>query len=33
MVWSELFETEAYPVVTAEQGLELARRALSCGQG
>jgi hypothetical protein len=33
MDWSEMFEIEVFPVVTAEQGLEMARQAMSSGQG
>jgi hypothetical protein len=29
MDWSEMFEIEVFPVVTAEQGLEMARQAMS----
>ena len=29
MDWGDFFEIEAYPVVTAEQGLEMARQAMS----
>src|SRR3954454_1982571 len=29
MDWSEMFEIDLYPVVTAEQGLEMARQAMS----
>lgn len=29
MDWGDIFEIEAYPVVTAEQGLEMARQAMS----
>jgi Protein of unknown function (DUF3303) len=32
MEWGDLFEIEVFPVVTAEQGLEMARQAMS-GQG
>jgi hypothetical protein len=32
MDWSDMFEIEVFPVVTAEQGLEMARQAMS-GQG
>ncbi len=32
MDWGDVFEIEAYPVVTAEQGMEMARQAMS-GQG
>src|ERR671929_2071491 len=33
MDWNEMFEIEVFPVVTAEQGLEMARQAMSSGQG
>ena len=33
MDWNEMFEIETYPVVTAEQGMEMARQAMSSGQG
>jgi hypothetical protein len=33
MDWSDMFEIEVFPVVTAEQGLEMARQAMSSGQG
>jgi hypothetical protein len=29
MDWNEMFEIEVFPVVTAEQGLEMARQAMS----
>jgi hypothetical protein len=29
MDWSEMFEIEVFPVVTAEQGMEMARQAMS----
>jgi hypothetical protein len=29
MDWSEMFEIEVFPVVTAEQGLQMARQAMS----
>jgi hypothetical protein len=32
MDWGDMFEIEVFPVVTAEQGLEMARQAMS-GQG
>lgn len=32
MEWGDMFEIEVFPVVTAEQGLEMARQAMS-GQG
>ena len=32
MDWGEMFEIEVFPVVTAEQGLEMARQAMP-GQG
>jgi hypothetical protein len=31
MDWGDLFEIEVFPVVTAEQGLEMARQAMSSG--
>ena len=33
MDWGDMFEIEVFPVVTAEQGLEMARQAMSSGQG
>jgi Protein of unknown function (DUF3303) len=33
MDWSDMFEIEVFPVVTAEQGLEMARQAMASGQG
>jgi hypothetical protein len=33
MDWGDFFEIEVFPVVTAEQGLEMARKAMSSGQG
>jgi hypothetical protein len=33
MDWGDMFEIEVFPVVTAEQGLEMARHAMSSGQG
>jgi Protein of unknown function (DUF3303) len=33
MDWGDMFEIEVFPVVTAEQGLEMARRAMPSGQG
>src|SRR5919112_6619848 len=33
MDWNEMFEIEVFPVVTAEQGLEMARQAMASGQG
>jgi hypothetical protein len=33
MDWGDMFEIEVFPVVTAEQGLEMARQAMSTGQG
>jgi hypothetical protein len=32
MDWGDMFEIEVFPVVTAEQGLEMARQAMSSGQ-
>ena len=32
MDWGDMFEIEVFPAVTAEQGLEMARQAMS-GQG
>jgi hypothetical protein len=32
MDWGDMFEIEAFPVVTAEQGLEMARQAMSTGE-
>jgi hypothetical protein len=32
MDWGDIFEIEVFPSVTAEQGLEMARQAMS-GQG
>jgi len=29
MDWNEMFEIEVFPVVTAEQGMEMARQAMS----
>ena len=31
MAWNEMFEIEVFPVVTAEQGMEMARQAMSTG--
>ena len=33
MDWSDMFEIKVFPVVSAEQGLEMARQAMSSGQG
>jgi hypothetical protein len=33
MDWGDMFEIEVFPVVTAEQGLEMARRSMAPGQG
>ena len=33
MDWGDMFEIEVFPAVTAEQGLEMARQAMSSGQG
>jgi hypothetical protein len=33
MDWGDMFEIEVFPVVTAEQGLEMARQAMASGQG
>lgn len=33
MDWGEMFEIEVFPVVTAEQGMEMVRKAMSSGQG
>ena len=33
MDWGDMFEIEVFPVVTAEQGLEMARQAMSTGEG
>jgi hypothetical protein len=33
MDWSDMFEIEVFPVVTAEQGLQMARQAMASGQG
>jgi succinate dehydrogenase/fumarate reductase flavoprotein subunit len=33
MDWSDMFEIEVFPVVSAEQGLQMARQAMSSGQG
>ena len=32
MDWGDMFEIEVFPVVTAEQGMEMARQAMA-GQG
>jgi hypothetical protein len=32
MDWGDMFEIEVFPVVTVEQGLEMARQAMSSGQ-
>ena len=29
MAWGDLFEIEAYPAVSAEQGMEMLRQAMS----
>ena len=31
--WGDMFEIEVFPAVTAEQGLQMARQAMSSGQG
>jgi len=33
MDWGDMFEIEVFPAVTAEQGLQMARQAMSSGQG
>ncbi len=33
MDWGDMFEIEVFPAMTAEQGLEMARQAMSSGQG
>jgi hypothetical protein len=33
MDWGDMFEIEVVPVVTAEQGLQMARQAMASGQG
>ncbi len=32
MHWGDMFEIEVFPAVTGEQGMEMARRAMSSGQ-
>ena len=33
MEWSEMFEIEVFPVVTAKEGLRMARQAMGSKQG
>ena len=33
MDWGDMFEIEVFPVVTAEQGMQMARQAMAEGQG